>query len=185
MKNSGKNYSSSSRNKYSSRKYKGYILSVGPLLVIIAAGAFLTTGMIKYTSRSEFCINCHEMTPTYQTWQSSSHKNVECIKCHSDPGTAGLVRTKTNALKEVYLHVTGNYETPITISTDNAAFTNRCLGCHQGIKGKGEPHNNKHFEADIACTDCHQGMVHNEKTNRETPTREICIRCHGTEMGDS
>lgn len=153
----------------------------GGLAIVLGLALF---GAVKYTSRSEFCITCHEMKPLYSTWKNSSHSSVECIKCHSDPGVVGLVKTKTQALKEVYLHITGTYEQPITINWDTAAFTARCLGCHQDIKGRGTAHNLSHFNVNITCADCHKGLVHNSETNNRLPSRKVCIRCHGREITD-
>lgn len=162
------------------RKPKRYIL----IFSIVSILALALAGSIKYTSRSQFCIICHEMKPIYKTWQSSAHKSVECIKCHSDPGFAGLVTTKTEALREVYLHITGNYRDPVQMKTDTSTFTRRCLSCHKDIKGKGKPHNDAHFEVNMNCVDCHKGLVHNPKTNNKVPSREICVKCHGQEITD-
>lgn len=155
-------------------------------IFLVVGGVLLITlvlvGAVEYTSRSGFCRTCHEMEPIYASWQSSAHKNVECIKCHSDPGVVGLIKTKTKALKEVYSHITGNYKTPITITSDTGAFTARCLRCHQNIKAKGKPHNKLHFASNINCMECHRGLVHNPNTNKTPPGRGVCVKCHGQEI---
>jgi len=161
-------------------KYRRYTLAAG--LVLIAA--FILTGAVRYTSSPGFCKKCHEMEPIYKKWQLSGHSFVECIRCHSDPGITGLIKTKSQALREVYHHLTGNYRKPITIEWDTSQFSRRCLECHEGIIGKGKPHHVRHFFADISCADCHRGLVHNEKTNLQLPSREICIRCHGKVIDD-
>jgi len=141
-------------------------------------GIALVVGAIKYTSGSAFCITCHEMEPIYEAWQSSTHKSVECMKCHSDPGAVGLVQTKVKALSEVYRHFTNTYKKPITINADTAAFSNRCLRCHD-IKGEGTEHNLAHFESNVNCADCHKGLVHHPETNQKLPTSDVCQECHG------
>lgn len=160
------------------RSFRTVILILG--LVVLSGLALY--GAMEYTSRSAFCADCHEMEPAVKTWQSSGHRLVECIKCHSDPGPVGLVRTKIQALKEVYRHVTNTYHKPISFTTDKSVFNNRCLGCHKGISGRGAAHNTAHLSSGINCTDCHQGLVHNAQTNRQMPTRKVCIRCHGEEI---
>lgn len=155
--------------------YRRILLVIGAL----AAAGLVLLGAAEYTSRSDFCVNCHEMNPIYKAWQSSTHNSVQCMQCHSDPGLIALVKTKLQALKEVYRHITKTYHQPITIDSDTAAFTDRCLRCHSDIKGRGAPHNPNHFAASVNCADCHQWLVHNPDTNRKLPTGDVCIRCHG------
>lgn len=151
------------------------------LFLFLGLSGFLSLallGAMKYTSRSEFCLSCHEMKPVYTTWQSSNHQSVSCVQCHSDPGLGGLIQTKVQALAEVYRHITKTYRQPITIDSDTAAFTNRCLRCHD-IKGKNDVHNLAHFTANVNCAACHLGLVHNPDTNRKLPGSEVCKKCHG------
>ncbi len=159
------------------RKRK-YVLVFGTVLII----GVVLAGAIKFTSQSGFCDTCHEMEPSYNAWQTSGHKSIECIKCHADPGTIGLIKTKAQGISEVYNHITGNYKTPITITSDTAEFSKRCLKCHEDIKGKGKPHNLKHFEVGSQCMGCHQGLVHDPKTNNKVPDRSVCVPCHGQEI---
>lgn len=155
-----------------------YILAVGIFLVL----GLVLAGAIKFTSYSGFCKTCHEMEPSYNAWRTSNHKSVECVNCHADPGIIGLIKTKAQGLSEVYRHITGNYKTPITITSDTNAFSSRCLICHKNIKGKGKPHNKTHFEVGANCTGCHHGLVHDPDTNRRLPNRSVCVPCHGEEI---
>ncbi len=139
-------------------------------------------GAMKYTSRSGFCASCHEMTPMYKAWQQSGHAGVDCVKCHAEPGLAGYVGTKVKALGEVYYHITGSYKKPITINSETWQFSQRCLLCHENIKGSGKPHNSVHFQQQMPCTSCHRDMVHDPKSNRLTPSYSVCVKCHGEEM---
>lgn len=161
-----------------SAKYRIILLILGAILVL----GLVIAGTVEYTSRSAFCVNCHEMQPIYRAWQSSGHASVQCLKCHSDPGVTGLAKTKIKALGEVYRHFTNTYHQPITVDTDTAAFSARCLGCHQDIRGQGKQHNKSHFAAKMNCTDCHKGLVHNPKTNKQPPSFQVCVKCHGQEF---
>jgi len=134
-----------------------------------------------YTSRSEFCATCHEMDPMYQSWQTSSHKNVACEDCHAEPGVKGTVKTKAKGLKELYLHVTSSKIQPKASEKDI-----NCYNCHQdkvklnadkALAAK-DPHTVKHFDNGMACVTCHSGIVHNTKLNNAAPSRDICARCH-------
>lgn len=140
-----------------------------------------TAWSVGYTSQSEFCGSCHEMGSMHQTWINSSHKNVACIDCHSEPGVKGMVKAKMNGLKELYVHVTSNSIAPKAQSGDV-----NCLSCHQdkvstnierALAAK-NPHTIKHFDNGMNCLTCHSGLVHNSKMNTTTPTRETCVTCH-------
>lgn len=154
------------------------VILSGLALVIVAVWS------IKYTSQPSFCHSCHEMQPMYQAWQTSAHREVNCLSCHSDPGVGGLLRTKMKGLGEVYKHFTGTYERPITITADTEAFSARCLRCHQDIFRRAGanlgPHNEAHRQMGMQCARCHQPLVHNPEQNTRPPSREICVGCHGT-----
>ncbi len=152
---------------------------------LIIAVLILSTWSVGYTARSEFCVTCHEMDHEYQTWLSSSHKNIACVDCHSGPGFQGLVKEKAKGMKEVYLHVTGNYG---PIQADASEIY--CYSCHQD-KVKTDtartavaknPHTIKHFDNGMNCLTCHSGIVHNEKLNLVLPNRESCATCHLDQM---
>ena len=67
--------------------------------------------LVEYSSRPEFCTSCHFMQPYYDSWKTSSHKDVPCSKCHYPPGVEGLVESKTQALSTVVRYFTGTYGT--------------------------------------------------------------------------
>ena len=155
---------------------------------IIAAGLLCIAWSAEYTSRSDFCAGCHEMAPMYQTWTMSSHKNVACVDCHSEPGLKGLIKEKAKGMKEVYLHITGSYA---VIQADTSEIN--CYSCHQDkVKTNAEqalaiksPHTVKHFANGMNCVTCHSGLVHNEKLNQAVPSREQCTTCHLDQMTKS
>ncbi|MHB1420249.1 MAG: cytochrome c3 family protein [Bacillota bacterium] len=156
----------------------GIIALLGLALVVTAI-----IGM-EYTSRPAFCPTCHEMNPMFRTWLMSGHNKVSCLSCHGKPGVTGLVRTKLDGLDQVYKHFTNSYKRPITVKIDTKDFSQRCLSCHQDIakawkNSKTGPHNQQHSSMGFACLQCHQGLVHNEKTNQSPLSREICRKCHG------
>ncbi len=146
------------------------------VFVLLAAG-----GSVAYTSRSEFCATCHEMTPMAQSWQTSAHKNVACEDCHSEPGVKGVVKAKAKGMQELYLHVIGSQIIPRANDRDI-----NCFSCHQdkvkmdtdrALAAK-DPHTVKHFSNGMTCITCHSGIVHNEKLNNTLPSRDTCSNCH-------
>lgn len=164
-------------------KFTGqHMITLGSLVI---AFILFSAWSVGYTSRSEFCNACHEMGPMYQTWQTSSHKDVACYDCHAEPGMQGLVKAKVKGLKEVYLHMTG--------ATANIKAEERninCYSCHQdkvktnldkalAVK---DPHTQKHFANGMTCVSCHTGIVHEAKLNTMVPSRDTCSSCHLDQM---
>jgi nitrate/TMAO reductase-like tetraheme cytochrome c subunit len=41
-------------------------------------------------------------------------------------------------------------------------------------------HNRRHFELEMTCVSCHLGVAHPRDGAEPIPSREVCIRCHGT-----
>lgn len=159
-----------------------HVLAFG---VLIIGFLVFTSWSVAYTSSSNFCSTCHEITPMHATWQTSSHKNVDCVACHAQPGFAGVVQTKAKGLKEVYVHLTDNN---ITLKAD--AKDINCYSCHQDkvktdtqqAADRKDPHTVKHFDNGMNCITCHSGLVHNEKTNKGVPSRDACVTCHLDQM---
>jgi cytochrome c nitrite reductase small subunit len=79
--------------KYSKRKRILIIsgLSFLGILLLLFASA-------EYTSRPKFCTTCHYMKPFYESWATSTHKDVPCVKCHYAPGFKSVIETKTVGL---------------------------------------------------------------------------------------
>ena len=149
------------------------------LLLTIAISGFLlvvlSVGVIEFTSQPRFCYNCHEMGALYDAWEQGKHKEVACLKCHAEPGVAGLVRTKAKGLREVYVHFTNPQIEPEE-KADTWEFSQRCLACHDNIQAPGGPHNEKHFEMEFVCVKCHSGVAHDP--GYESPSAEVCAQCH-------
>ena len=82
----------------------GIVLAV---VVAIFAGASLAAA--AYTERSSFCEHaCHEMEPYGATWEKSKHSDIACVHCHIKPGAVQFVKAKGSALREVWVHFTGD-----------------------------------------------------------------------------
>lgn len=159
-----------------------YLFLLGGMTVAFILFTFWSVG---YTSNSNFCGTCHEMSEGHQTWITSSHKNIACVECHAEPGLQGTVKAKAKGLKELYLHITGSYATPKADAKDI-----NCYSCHQDkVKTntemaamKKDPHTWKHFDNGMNCISCHGGLVHNQQINNITPNRDNCTTCHLDQM---
>src|SRR5574340_1830476 len=98
------------------------------------------------------------MTPYNAAWAAGPHAQTRCVSCHVDPGVIADFAHKFVALKEVWVHFTGDPKFP----QDAAEVSNaRCLRCHDdkidpGIKGfDHEMHRDGH-----ACMTCHDTTGH-------------------------
>ena len=107
----------------------GKLLFIGTLLLVVFAAASMAAA--SYTERSSFCISaCHEMNPYGVTWETSVHRQVPCVKCHIKPGAVELVKAKAAAMREVYVHFTGEVKAPISVTRHVPDSTCGQSGCH-------------------------------------------------------
>ncbi len=159
-------------------------VAVGLAVFIPASLAFLVLS-VEVTSQPSFCGSCHFMLPYYQSWKTSTHKNVACVECHIPPGITSEVRKKYEALAMVARYFTGTYSTNPWAEVDDKS----CLrsGCHtkrvllgkevyQGILFDHQPHltelrRGKH----LRCTSCHSQIV---QGSHITVTPTTCFLCH-------
>lgn len=145
------------------------------IILLAAAGFFLVLmlGSVEYTSHSKFCSSCHYMKPFYRSWETSSHKDVECSTCHYAPGVRSKVRAKVEGLMQL-----GRYWTKLYLKSKPWAEIpdESCLrdGCHSKRLLEGQVNFNKvvfdhkiHFSdlkrgKQLRCTSCHSQIVQGE-----------------------
>lgn len=178
-------------------------LGAGLLSGIIFVGILVSaSGAVHVaTDSSQSCTWCHGEHG--KQWASSTHKAVECVDCHIQPGIGGAVKAKVQGLQNLYVSVIrGNEvkrgETPVFVDTKN------CIECHGGILYLNElgfadlPNNSlkvdglvmahrKHVEKHkIDCIWCHRGTVHRDpeivgKYPFNMPLHSDCDVCHNGE----
>lgn len=156
--------------------------SFGAIIVIVFA--FLYS--LQLANFPGFCTKCHFMEPYAEAWEHSSHKNVNCVDCHYEPGLRPVVQGKINGLVSVVKYVTKTY----AIKPNSEISDVSCLrsGCHDRM----ELHSEITFKNDIKfnhyhhlknlrrgkllrCTTCHSQIVQGEHI---TVTESICFTCH-------
>jgi nitrate/TMAO reductase-like tetraheme cytochrome c subunit len=164
------------------KRRKRRLLWIGlPVAVLL-----LFIGAVEYTSTSNFCSACHYMKPFFESWKTSSHKDVQCKECHYPPGMKSFFRTKIEGLVMVGRYWTRLYvkSKPWTEIQDAS-----CLrpGCHERRLLEGQVQFGKvtfdhkaHFEdlkrgKTLRCTSCHSQIVQGEHI---TVTAESCFICH-------
>ncbi len=166
-------------------------VQLGVLAVILSTvGA---VGFIEYSAQPSFCKKCHNMQPYYDSWATSTHNDVPCIKCHYAPGLRAEAMGKIQAANQVVKYVTGAYGTKPWAEIEDAA----CLrsGCHSLRKVEGVvSYNPNPGRSDIVvrfdhtqhlgelrrgkqlrCTSCHSQIV---QGNHVAVTPETCNLCH-------
>jgi len=144
-----------------------------------------TVGFVEYSAQPGFCDNCHNMVPYYQSWATSTHNNVPCIKCHYAPGIKAEAMGKLQAANQVVKYVTGTYGLRPWAEVEDAA----CLrsGCHVTRKLEGEvTFQGVRFDhtahlgelrrgKQLRCTSCHSQIVQGQHL---TVTESTCFLCH-------
>ena len=101
-------------------------------VILLSVGA---VGFIEYSARPGYCKSCHNMVPYYDSWATSSHREVACIQCHFAPGIRAEAMGKFQAANQLVKYITGSYGTKPWAEIDDAA----CLrsGCHSERKVEG------------------------------------------------
>jgi nitrate/TMAO reductase-like tetraheme cytochrome c subunit len=159
---------------------------------IIAAGIVLF-GMVEVTSTPTFCSSCHYMQPYIDAWQTSSHKDVTCIKCHFPPGIMSKIEGKFTAIAMVANYATGVYKRgkPHADIPDASCLRS---GCHSkellrdslSFKGRINFGHSAHLTGlrngkQLRCTSCHSQIVQGEHI---VVTESTCFLCHFKEPVD-
>lgn len=151
-------------------------------LALVVLGAALTAGALAYTSQPSFCNSCHQMETRYVSWQRSAHADVtSCLDCHSEPGFVGEITAHLNGARYLYTVLTTE-ESGWVIHGD--VRTKPCLECHEpgNLPRQIGPHlieHQAHVGRDIACLDCHSGLVHGTLQGRPAQAPlERCATCH-------
>ncbi len=151
------------------------------ILGMVAGAVALGAVVLPVTSHPKFCVRCHTIAPSYETWVVSSHKEVTCVDCHVRPGVDGFLRDKAWAgLKDVAITVFGTPTEPHDL--DATVHSEMCLDCHRAILRVSEVatrdlpppvkdvglvmSHRRHMEVFAkrgkgeGCTTCHSRVVH-------------------------
>lgn len=149
---------------------------------ILAGAAVLTGVALPLTSHPKFCATCHNIKPAYESWLTSSHKDVTCVACHVRPGLGGFFRDKVVAgLKDVAITVFG---TPTEYHELQArVYSEVCLSCHRAILRVSEV-----AERDLPKPVKEVGLIMSHRKHIEAFDKrgqgEGCTTCHGRIVHD-
>lgn len=121
-------------------------------------------GLSYLSTDPKACVNCHIMTPQYDSWQKSSHHNVAtCVDCHL-PHTFILkyIAKAENGYHHSLAFTTQNFQEPIMIKRKNSGILQRnCVECHQDLVFEMMRPSIKNPDA-VSCVHCHAVVGHGE-----------------------
>ena len=159
-----------------------WALLVGAALLPLAASAGAFKAGIEESSRTRFCLSCHEMQsygkslfvdnrkalPAVHFQDRLVDRDNACFACHTDYAMFGDVKAKLNGLKHVYVHYLGKVPEKMALYQPYPNYN--CLHCHDDARGYLEQPAHQAVTAQIAsgqlsCLKCHAvahdfGAVH-------------------------
>lgn len=163
------------------------VLSIAFLALSAISLAAIGSGVgVTVSSNPSFCDSCHEIQPAYDQWKISSHKDVNCVTCHTDEGVAGYQKISFDGLRNIADHLAGDVDLPAGASVKNDS----CLACHPRdslpetmpeatLKIAHSAHEDEN------CTTCHVRLVHSRLFEQSpAPARAVsqspkdCSVCH-------
>jgi cytochrome c-type protein NapC len=121
-------------------------LLVGVALVPLAATGFTLVSGTKASSRTSFCLSCHEMGDYGRTLFADNPKALAavhyqnrlidraetCYACHTDYALFGDVKAKMNGLRHVWVHYFGKVPQKIKLYEKYPNYN--CLHCHDDAR---------------------------------------------------
>ena len=179
-----------------------YIVWSAVSIIVLAMVMILALGV---TSSYWFCANgCHKVQDdTIIAYDKSVHSEISCMACHMPVGAnpAVFILHKAEALGELYLTITNQYELPLNADSEVALKmpSKQCTQCHNTKKRPITPSegvlidHDVHAEKGVTCAICHNRTAHPEdfalvgvdpKTGSASHKHEIfssmtaCFRCH-------
>lgn len=177
--------------------------------VLVIAGVMVP--VLGITSTRWFCAEgCHKVQDdTITAYEHSPHNQISCMACHmpvnADPVT--FLLHKAEALGELALTVTNNYELPLNGESELALTmkSTQCTQCHELGKRPVTPspgiviNHEVHAENEVTCAICHNRTAHVEdfrltlidpatgdpnRKHEDFMSMTACFRCHSQEKGD-
>lgn len=128
---------------------------ISAIILVVAVFGFSKT--LHYTSSSGFCSNCHVMEAPIKAWAESSHKDVECMSCHTKGTLGSYLKAKIGGVGHVYAVATNAPKHFRNPDVSNEA----CLNCHaKDLKFSGRFDHEEILKEGIKCVNCHASETH-------------------------
>jgi cytochrome c-type protein NapC len=149
---------------------RALLLGAGLLPLAASAGSFKAG--VEESSRTRFCLSCHEMKNHGQSLFADNRKSLPavhfqdrlvdrdrgCYACHTDYAMFGDFKAKLNGLRHVYVHYLG--EVPDKLALYQPYPNYNCLHCHEDARGFLEhpahgPVSAQIGSGELSCLKCH------------------------------
>ncbi len=128
-----------------SRGGRWALLFATALLPLAASAASFRAGITE-SSRTRFCLSCHEMQTYGRSLFADNRKALSavhyqerlvtrdstCFSCHTDYAMFGDLRAKLNGLRHVYVHYVGTI--PAKPKLYHPFPNQNCLHCHEDAR---------------------------------------------------
>ncbi|MCT8137422.1 NapC/NirT family cytochrome c [Anaerobacillus sp. CMMVII] len=135
------------------------------LWLIILAAVFagivisvITVGTTSATTKSSFCLNCHDAPEFSSSMAQTPHGNLECLSCHGE----GFVKDKINGVGHLMSTITGKMDPNAYHEYGAEVDSEKCLSCHNIENTKRDSGSVtmhlKVVEKDMSCTRCHDTL---------------------------
>ncbi|TPN82995.1 cytochrome c nitrite reductase small subunit [Aquimarina algicola] len=144
------------------------IVSIG---IVTGLGFFMAkeASLVSYMSDSpQACVNCHVMTPVYNSWMHSSHREqASCNDCHVPHDN--IVNTYFFKAQDGLLHAsvfTARAEPEVMFMREASeeVVQNNCIRCHiqqvTQVKYNGWLQDHTENRIERKCWSCHQEVPH-------------------------
>jgi hypothetical protein len=164
---------------------RGVVLAfVAAMLVLV--GIALVTALVV-TSAPAFLGGFHSLSQSYDTLQSSAHKNIPCDKCHADPRGDFVYRALL--VVDLYRGLFSKPKQPLV--TVAKPTREACLSCHrddwsmEATRTTKVPHpaHLRVITETRDCVQCHRWVAHEETYEQKhtaMPFSSVCASfgCH-------
>jgi hypothetical protein len=139
-------------------------LWLAPAAIVAAALASVPAAGLYYQSSWGLgCARCHEIGIDYDMWHRSSHRNINCVECHSSSlGTD---------VRRVLAHWKGEVPEQVHLRTEDVfAMLPQCRKCHQQEFAQW---------SSGAHSTTYARLFTDPEQNRKRLLVDDCLRCHG------
>jgi hypothetical protein len=163
---------------------RGWKIALGAA-ALVAIGGAAGGGVLGWNYSmhdNSFCVSCHVMTPAFERFQVSAHKDLECHACHR--------QSIFTSMAQLYYWVA---DRPHEIPSHAGVPSRTCLECHgedpEALAKHGGPNAYKAGRKDRAPGDTAwkhiiQTAGHSVHMRNDDPKLRgiACITCHGAEV---
>lgn len=149
-------------------------------MVIVGLGiAVFVLALTVGTAQPKFCVRCHAIKKSFNSWDKSVHKETGCLSCHYEPGIFGYVTGNIEGAENVASHFFKGSGMPRARVSNSA-----CLRCHGDVFNRivvGEREikvqHKDLISSGILCTNCHPDVAHEAK-GKKVFAMNSCLTCH-------